>query len=229
MRARERYAERGPAGFGEIEMLALVLGTGSAGRSSREVAATVLARVGGLAALADASVVELTALPGLGLARAVRVHAALQLGRRTLAESPPTASVRTPDAAAALLAPALRGLVDEELHALYLDRRRRPIACRQLTKGSDAFTVVDPRQVFREAVRLAASGVILGHNHPSGDPTPSRPDRDVTDRVAAAGRVLGLPLRDHLGVGASRVVSRAEAGRRPAWHGSPPCWTADTS
>lgn len=228
MQARERYAARGPQGFGEIEMLALVLGTGLPGRSAHEVAASLLAHAGSLAALADLPVQALTRVPGLGLARAVRVHAAVQLGRRSLEAPWPDAAVTTPEAAAALLAPDLRGRADEELHALYLDRRRRPVAQRALTRGSDAFTVVDPRQVFRVAVRLAASGVILAHNHPSGDATPSAQDIDVTERVARAGRVLGIPLLDHLVVG-REVVSMAERGLVPGGRSSAPSWTADGS
>lgn len=228
MQARERYAARGPSEFGEVEMLALVLGTGRPGQSAREVAATVLTHTGGLAGLADAPVQELTRLPGLGLARAVRVHAAVQLGRRSLAAPLRDAAVTTPEAAGALLAPGLRGRADEELHALYLDRRRRPLAQRALTRGSDGFTVVDPRQVYRVAVRLGASGVILAHNHPSGDPTPSAQDIDVTERVARAGRVLGVPLLDHLVVGHT-VVSMAERGLVPGGRSTAPSWTADGS
>jgi len=228
MRPRERYAHRGPGGFGDIELLGLVVGSGTARRSSEEVAATVLRRFGGLPGVAAASVTELRGLHGLGLASAVRVHAAVQLGRRSLARPSPAGPVTSVSAARRLLAPGLSGLLDEELHGLYLDRRRRPLAQRCLTRGSDAFTVVDPRQIFRVAVQVGASGVILAHNHPSGDPTPSAQDHDVTGRVAAAGRVLGIPLLDHLVVGHEAVVSLAEEGALPVWRSEPPGWTADT-
>jgi DNA repair protein RadC len=98
---------------------------------------------------------------------------------------------------------------------LFLDRRRRLLAHRALTRGSDAFTVVDPRQVFRVAVGCSASAVILAHNHPSGDPTPSRQDEDVTRRVVQAGRTLGIPVLDHLVVAGARYVSLAESGAVP--------------
>jgi len=230
LRPRERYRHEGPARFGDAELLALVIGTGTAGRTALEIGAALLSRFGGLPALADAQVAELQCQPGLGLARAVRVHAALELGRRTLlAAGDPVQPVRSPAEAHDHLGPALRALPDEELHALYLDRRHRPCARRMLTRGSDGFTVVDPRQVFRAAVRLGASAVVLAHNHPSGDPTPSAQDREVTRRVAAAGRILGIPLLDHLVVGNGGYVSLAERGELPAWDGAAPAGVAQSS
>jgi DNA repair protein RadC len=218
LRPRERYSHHGATRFGDAELLALIIGTGTAGLSALEIGAALLSRYGGVAALASAQVADLQRQPGLGLARAVRVHAALALGRRSLDVSgDPTQPVRSPDDAHAQLGPGLRALPDEELHALYLDRRHRPRARRMLTRGSDGFTVVDPRQVFRPAVSLGASAVVLAHNHPSGDPTPSAQDREVTRRVAAAGRILGIALLDHLVIGDTDYVSLAEWGELPAW------------
>ncbi|MBW1878136.1 MAG: DNA repair protein RadC [Deltaproteobacteria bacterium] len=218
MRPREHYRHEGPARFGDAELLALVVGTGTADRSALEIGAALLSHFGGLPALAGAQVADLQRQPGLGLARAVRVHAALELGRRSLhAPGDPSHPIRSPADAHAHLGPALRGRPDEELHALYLDRRHRPRAHRMLTRGSDGFTVVDPRQVFRPAVSLGAFAVVLAHNHPSGDPTPSAQDREVTRRVAAAGRILGIALLDHLVVGDGDYVSLAEQGELPAW------------
>ncbi len=226
MGRRERYRVDGPQTFGDAELVALVLGTGSAGRSSLEIAASLLDQFGGLSGLARRQPHELCQVGGVGAERAVRVHAALEIGRRALEPPEPQEPVCSPVHAWRVLAPALTGLQDEELHALYLDRRRRPIARRRLTRGSDAFTVVDPRQVFRVAVGVGASGVILAHNHPSGDPTPSPQDRDITDRVARAGRVLGIPLLDHLVVGAAEWRSLAEEGSLPPWTPPGPTWTS---
>lgn len=213
MRLRERYHHRGPDEFGDTELLALVLGTGAGGRGTLAMAAELLEQFGDLDGIASAQTAELCAVRGVGRARAARVHAALQVGRRSLRrplEAP--SPVTSPEQAAAVLTPALRALVHEELHALYLDRRRRSVAHRRLTRGSDAFTVVDPRQVLRPAVALGASGVILAHNHPSGDPTPSPQDREVTRRVASAGRVVGVQLLDHIVVGDRDWVSLAQFG-----------------
>jgi DNA repair protein RadC len=218
MRSRERYATDGGAEFGVHELVALVLGTGTASRSVLEVAGALIDQFGGYRALSRAQVQELAAVHGVGLARAVRLHAAFELGRRALAvPEEHDRPVTGPADACAWLGPGLRGLVVEELHALYLDRRGRPLGRRMLTRGSDAFTVVDPRQVFRPAVALGAAGVVIAHNHPSGDPTPSPQDRDVTRRVAAAGRVLGVPLVDHLVIADDGVVSLAELGLLERW------------
>lgn len=226
MRPRERYCHEGAEGLGDGDMLALVLGTGVAGRSALQIATTLIERFDGLGGVARAQVAELAKVPGVGPNRAIRVHAALEVGRRSVRGRALDTPIHTPDDAWAHLAPALEGLDREELHALYLDRRRRPVGQRSLTRGSDGYTVVDPRQVFRVAVGIGAAAVVLAHNHPSGDPTPSPQDREVTRRVAAAGRVLGIPLVDHLVVGNGRYCSLAAEGALPPWP-EEPVWTAE--
>ncbi|MEZ4320964.1 MAG: DNA repair protein RadC [Myxococcota bacterium] len=225
MGLREDYVQRGPGPLGDAEIVALVLGTGVRGTPAIGVARDVLDAFGGVGGLRDAEPRELSETHGLGPARAIRLHAALQLGRRALSASTTGSSIRTPEAAHRVLAPDLMGRADEELHGLFLDRRRRVIGHRVLTRGSHAFTIVDPRQVFRVALKLGASAVILAHNHPSGDPTPSAMDRDITDRVAAAGRVLGVPLLDHLVLGGSRWTSLASEGAIAGIGPDIPLWT----
>ena len=226
MRARERYLQQGPTGFGDAELLALVLGTGVSGRSALSIAAGLFDRFGSVGGLVNAQPQELGAVPGIGPARAIRLHAALTLARRVRPELDTRIPITCPAAAFGELGPPLAGLSHEELHALYLDRRRRPLAHRVLTRGSDGFTVVDPRQIFRPAVTLRACAVVLAHNHPSGDPEPSRQDIAVTARVARAGRVLGAVLLDHLVVASGRYTSLAEGGHLPTWTESLPTWTA---
>lgn len=227
MRPRERYLCDGPEGLGDDELLALVLGTGVGARSALCIARDVLEHVGGTPALARHQPAELSAVPGIGDARAIRIHAALELARRGLWRTEEGVAVRCAEDAWRVLGPALGALADEELHGLYLDRRRRVLARRRLTRGSDAFTVVDARQIFRVAVGTGAAAVILAHNHPSGDPTPSAQDREVTDRVARAGRMLGVPLLDHLVVGGRAFVSLAEQGALPTWSEPAASWTAE--
>jgi len=227
VRTRERCAEEGVGALGDAELLALVLETGSRGRTALVIATELLERFEGLGTLARRQTHELLAVEGVGLARAVRLHAALELGRRALGAAASGPRVIDPASAYAVFAPWLANLADEELHGLYLDRRRRPLARRRLTRGSDGFTVVDPRQVFRIAVGVGASAVILAHNHPSGDPTPSHQDREVTERVARAGRILGVPLLDHLVIGRSSYVSMASLGHLPPETLPGPGWTAD--
>ncbi len=230
MGRRERYRIEGPGGFGDAELVALILGAGIQGRTALEIAAGLLERFGGLGGLHRRQPHELMLEVGIGLERSVRLHAALEAGRRALrAPELPDDPVQTPIAALRLLEPGLRGLVDEELHGLFLDRRRRPLALRRLTRGSDAFTVVDPRQVFRIAVGVGASSLILAHNHPSGDPEPSAQDHEVTHQVARAGRILGIQLVDHLVIGAGAFRSLAEAGVLSPWAPAGPAWTGASS
>ncbi len=207
---------------GEAELIVRVLGG-----KSWPAAQALLAQFGSLHALARADVAEVGRVAGIGRVRADRLDAALELGRRAL-EGPPDLRLPVTDAQAAFAwaGPRLAGLSHEELHALYLDRRARPLAYRVLTRGSDAFTVVDPRQVFRAGVALGATSVVLAHNHPSGDPTPSPQDREVTRRVASAGRVIGVELVDHLVVASGRFVSMRATGDLSVVGSPQLAWTA---
>ena len=134
---------------------------------------------------------------------------------------PPKVAITTPARAAAVVEPLLIGLDHEELIVVALDRRSRVIATIAITRGSDQFTVVCPRQVFRWALQQGRSGaaaIILAHNHPSGDPTPSEQDREVTRKVAAAGRVLQITLLDHMIIGGPGAwTSLAEQGELPSY------------
>jgi DNA repair protein RadC len=207
--------------LGDVELLGLLLGA-----PGRSTAAALLDRFGSVAALARAEEGELCAVRGIGPLRAARLRAAFHLGRRSLCDAPTDGIVVDAGSAFAHLGPALVGLGHEELHALYLDRRRRPVAHRRLTKGSDRFTVVDPRQIFRPAVALGSAAVVLAHNHPSGDPTPSSQDREVTRRVAAAGRVIGVDLLDHLVIAGEAFVSLRERGELGGPEPLAAAWTA---
>lgn len=216
MMPRERYLLTGPDAAGAADLVALVLGTGAGGRSARTIAADLLDRFGGLHGLAQASPAALGAVRGVGPARAARLHAGLVLGQRARAEARVDASpVDGAAGAAKWFVPALGGLAHEELHGLYLDRRNRPLAYRRLSTGSDAFTIVDPRQVLRPAVELGAAGLLVAHNHPSGDPTPSAEDLRATRSLASACATLGVPLLDHLVVGVRDWISLRERGDMP--------------
>ena len=209
-------------GWGDVELVAQVLGGDRLG-----TAAAVLEHFGDVPALARADGAEVQQITGIGPTLAGRLHAAFALGRRALdPPSPHRPSIVDAPTAFQWLGPGLRGLAHEELHALYLDRRRRPLAVRALSRGSDRYTVVDPRQVYRPAVALSASGVILAHNHPSGDRTPSSQDREVTRRVAQAGQVLGIPLLDHLVVGDQGFTSLAAEGLLGTPTPLAACWTS---
>lgn len=202
MRPRERYALFGPEESTDADLLALIIGVGAGGRSTHELAASLLERFGSLAGVAQAPVEALRRVSGVGPARAVRLHAALHAGRRA-AQGVRAAipNVRTPESAWALLRPGLEDKMQEELHALYMDRRGQVLWLCPLTRGNDHATLVEPRQVLRPAVQCGASSVIIAHNHPSGDPTPSQEDIAVTRRLVSAGKIVGVDIVDHLIIG----------------------------
>jgi DNA repair protein RadC len=206
--------ELGAQALSSAELLALLLGSGCAGRSALGVGQEVLsAAQGSLRRLAGQPVASLTALAGVGTARAVAIHAALELGRRMAAEAREEgAPVRSPRDVFAVYAPRLEDLPVEEFHVAVLDSQHRLERDIAVTRGILNSSLVHPREVFREAIAERAAAVILVHNHPSGDPTPSADDRAVTEQLVAAGRLLDIPVHDHVIIGRGRYTSFAEAG-----------------
>jgi len=213
-RPRERLFALGPAALTTAELLAILIGTGPAGSSAPDVAAALLARVGPeLAQLARRTPSELAVVPGVGRVKAARVVAALEVGRRLLEEARPDRTrIRSPADVYRWFAPRLADLAAEEFHVLALDSQSGVLRDMLVTRGILNSSLVHPREVFRGAIAEAAAGIIVVHNHPSGDPTPSADDRAVTRQLVEAGRVLDLPVYDHVIVGASRYLSFAEAG-----------------
>ena len=213
-RPRERLKALGAQALSSAELLALVIGTGTGRRSAAAVGQEVLAEAGGsLRRIAGRPVAALTALAGVGTARAVAIHAALELGRRMAAESRDEgAPLRSPRDVYAAFAPRLEDLPVEEFHVAVLDSQHRLERDIAVTRGILNSSLVHPREVFREAIAERAAAVILVHNHPSGDPTPSADDRLVTEQLVAAGRLLDIPVHDHVIVGRGRYMSFAEAG-----------------
>jgi len=213
-RPRERFKALGAQALSSAELLALVLGSGTGRRSAIGLGQAILAEAGGsLRRIAAGPVAALTALDGVGLARAVAVHAALELGRRMAAESRDEgAPLRSPRDVYAAFAARLEDLPVEEFHVAVLDSQHRLERDIAVTRGILNSSLVHPREVFREAIAERAAAVILVHNHPSGDPTPSADDRAVTEQLVAAGRLLDIPVHDHVIVGRGRYVSFAEAG-----------------
>ena len=214
-RPRERLRELGAQALSTAELVAIVLGSGAGrGRSALSVGHEVLAASGGsLRRLAAQPVAALTALAGVGTARAVAVHAALELGRRLAGEGRDDGvPVRSPRDVVAVFAPRLEDLPVEEFHVAVLDSQHRLERDITVTRGILNSSLVHPREVFREAIAERAAAIILVHNHPSGDPTPSADDRLVTEQLVSAGRLLDIPVHDHVIVGRGRYLSFAEAG-----------------
>lgn len=206
-------------------MLVAVLLAGSTRRSPVDVAQDLLRRAGGdVTRLARADVFDPVA--GVGDSGRARLLASTELSRRIVYRN--VADNVTVIGGAADAVPLLRAISVgpyEVLSAIYLDRRRSVIGSRLLTLGNDGMTIVDPKQVMRPGVELGATAVILGHQHPSGDPRPSPQDRDVTERIARAGRVLGIQLLDHIIIGSQgRYTSLAEEGLLASYSAANP-WT----
>jgi DNA repair protein RadC len=205
-RPRERLAARGPAALSNRELIALLFGTGSAEMSVLDLADAVLAH--GLRDLAARSLCELESQRGLGRAKAARLLAALELGTRASSEGPADRPVcRTPEEAARYLLPRYGLRPVETFGVLCLDVRQRLRRDVVISIGSVSGSIVHPREVFAEAIAARASGVLVFHNHPSGDPEPSGEDVALTRRLASAGGLIGIELVDHLILGAGRFVS----------------------
>jgi DNA repair protein RadC len=221
-RPRERIRSVGARHLSVRELLAVVVGSGCAGASAAQVAERILeAGQGSLRRLGGLDVGTLEGLGGVGVATAARVAAALELGRRAASEAPgDDGAVRGPADVFRRMGARLRDLPQEEFHALLLNTRHRVLREVAVTRGILDASLVHPREVFRLAVVEGAAGVILVHNHPSGDPTPSPEDRAVTRQLAAAGRALGIPVLDHVIVGDGLWRSLADEGALGP--GSPP-------
>lgn len=213
-RPRERLVDLGARALSTAELLAILIGSGGPGRSAIRIGEEVLGfAAGSLRRLAARPVPELTRHGGVGRARAVVIHAALELGRRMAVEArDESAPVRSPRDVVAHFAPRLEDLPVEEFHVAVLDAQHRLERDITITRGILNSSLVHPREVFREAIAERAAAVILVHNHPSGDPSPSADDRNVTDQLVAAGRLLDIPVHDHVIIGRGRYTSFAEAG-----------------
>ena len=213
-RPRERLVDLGAQALSTSELLAIVIGSGARGRSALRIGDDILGRAGGsLRRLASRPVSELTRHGGVGKARAVVVHAALELGRRMAAERRDEGiPIRAPRDVVAVFAHRLEDLPVEEFHVAVLDAQHRLERDITVTRGILNSSLVHPREVFRVAIAERAAAIILIHNHPSGDPAPSPDDRSVTDQLVAAGRLLDIPVHDHVIIGRGRYMSFAEAG-----------------
>lgn len=213
-RPRERLWALGPSALTATELLAILIGTGDATADAMGVARELLARAdGSLRELAARPSAELTRTRGVGTAKAARLLAAFELATRLIQEQRPALPrVRSPEDVAALLSPRMRDLPVEEFHVLALDSQSRVRRDVLVTRGLLNSALVHPREVFRSAIAEAAAGIIVVHNHPSGDPTPSAEDKAVTRQLAEAGKLLDLPLYDHVILAGDRFLSFVSAG-----------------
>ncbi|HEX6308910.1 MAG TPA: DNA repair protein RadC [Longimicrobiales bacterium] len=213
-RPRERLYTDGAGALASRELLAILVGSGREGASAVDIAGSLLHSTGGsLRRLAAASPSELASQQGIGPAVAARISAALELGRRLAREGPlERTRIHGPREVYDLCAPAMRDLSQEEFRVLLLNTQHAVLREITITRGTLDASIVHPREVFRAAITECAAAMILVHNHPSGDPTPSPEDRDVTRQLAEAGRLIGIPVLDHVILGDGRYVSFVESG-----------------
>jgi DNA repair protein RadC len=212
-RPRERLRDYGPQALSTAELLAIILRTGTNRESVLSLASRLLSQHQGLAGLARVSFAELCQERGLGEAKAAQLKAALELGRRLSSSQPEArAVVRSPADVANLLSAEMGLLEQEHLRVVLLNTRNEVLGIPEVDKGSVNTSLVRVGEVFREAVRRNCPAVVVVHNHPSGDPTPSADDLSMTRQMVEAGRLLDIEVLDHLIIGHGRYVSLKEQG-----------------
>jgi DNA repair protein RadC len=212
-RPRERLHSLGVQALSDVELLALVLRSGGAGTSALTTGRALLDAFGGLRQLSQAGPAELGRAPGVGPAKSGSLLAALEIGRRVAEHRLPLGRpIQRPEDVHRHFYLRLRGSRQECFLALLLDGRHRLIGEELVTRGTLTASLVHPREVFRAALREAAAALVLVHNHPSGDPSPSREDREVTERLSRAGEILGVRVIDHVIVAERGYHSFREAG-----------------
>lgn len=211
-RPRERLREYGPRYLSNTELIAILLRTGLQGENVISLASRLLSTFDGLAGLGRSSFAELCAQRGLSEAKACQLLAALELGRRLVSLAPQErAAIRSPQDVANLVMAEMSGLDQEHLRVLMLNTRNEVLGIQEIYVGNVNSSMVRPAEVFRPAVRDNAPSIIVVHNHPSGDPTPSPEDVSITQELVAAGKLLSIELLDHLVIGSgSRFVSLNE-------------------
>jgi len=212
-RPREKLEALGPASLSTPELLAIIIRTGRQGESVLSVAQRLLVESNGLTGLGRASLERLIKVAGIGPVKAVEIQAALELGRRLLATSPEQQpEIRCPQDAANLLIPDMQMLTREHLRTVLLNTKNRVVGVHTVYEGSVNSATVRIAEVFKEAVRRDCPNIIVAHNHPSGDPTPSPEDVAVTRQIVQAGTLLEVTVLDHVIVGHGRFVSLKERG-----------------
>ena len=212
-RPRERLLQVGATAVSSAELLAIILRVGSRNESVIQLASRLLAHFGGLPGLARASITELQAVKGVGPAKAIEIKAALELGRRLLAAAPEErAQITSPADAANLLMSEMMFLEQENLRLILMDTRSRVLSSPTIYVGSLNTSVIRIGELFRAAIKENAAAFIVAHNHPSGDPSPSPEDVNVTRQLVQAGKLLDIPLLDHIIIGRQRFVSLKERG-----------------
>ena len=211
LQPRERGYKYGVERLSNTELLAIVLRTGSKEHSAIELAHTILREEGSLEALLERGVEELSTYAGVGRVKAIGVLAALELGRRMTQEKKPhTPVIHCPGDAAMVVMEEMKRLRKESFRMMELNTKNHVVAVETISIGNLNSSIVHPRELFRQAIRHAAAGIILVHNHPSGDATPSQEDLSITKRIVEAGQIMGIEVLDHIIVAGDGYLSFRE-------------------
>ncbi|UII57968.1 DNA repair protein RadC [Cytobacillus spongiae] len=212
-RPRERFIHSGPESLSNHELIALLLRTGTKDESVLQLANRLLTHFEGLRLLKEATLAEITSIKGIGEAKAIQVLAAVEIGRRISNLSYDDRYViRSPEDGAKYVMNDMRFLTQEHFVCLYLNTKNQVLHKQTIFVGSLNASIVHPREVFKEAFRRSAASIICLHNHPSGDPSPSKEDIEVTKRLAECGKIIGIDVLDHLIIGENKFVSLKEKG-----------------
>lgn len=212
-RPRERMMRHGAKSLTNAELLAILIRTGTASLSAVHLAERVLSQTGGLKGLTDSTIESLVQLKGIGPAKAVQILAGIELGRRISRAMPEERfTIRSPQDAADYFMDELQHLSQEHFVCLFLNTKNQVIGKEVIFVGSLNASIVHPREIFRKAIQRASAAVICLHNHPSGDPSPSMEDFNVTKRLKEAGKILGIDVLDHIIIGTQRFYSMKEHG-----------------
>jgi DNA repair protein RadC len=212
-RPRERMKAYGAEYLSNTELIAILLRTGTRGESALRLADKILQKAGSLRSLLEMELEELKSISGIGEAKAIQIKAGLELGRRlSRGNLLDRITIRSPKDAADYMMDSLRYLHQEHFVSLFLNTKNQIIGQETIFVGTLNSSLVHPREVFREAIRRSSASVLLLHNHPSGDPTPSKEDLDITQRMVESGNLLGIEVLDHLIIGDGSYISLKERG-----------------
>jgi DNA repair protein RadC len=212
-RPRERLLKYGAESVSDAQLLAIILRTGGGGKGVLALAMELLDRFEGLREIDGASMADLSSVKGIGTAKIAQLKAAFALGKRLMSESPEgNAAFSSSRAVHSYFAPRFKNLKKEVFLSLLLDAKNKLIREVKVSEGTLTNSLIHPREAFREAIRESAASVIFVHNHPSGDPEPSRDDIAVTERLKATGDIVGINVLDHVIVGDGKYVSLKEKG-----------------
>ncbi len=212
MRPREKMMLKGERNLTDPELLAIILGQGTRELSALELAQLLMVKYKSLRHLKDASLEELLEEKGIGPAKAVSVKAAIEMGRRMAQESQLKVQIKSPDDVKDIVMEEMRYFDREHFRVIYLDRKGGMLEMQDISVGGLHSSIVHPREVFKVAVKKSAASLILVHNHPSGDPTPSQEDVEITRRLIEAGNIMGITVLDHIIIGDNTYCSLKSKG-----------------